>query len=283
MPGLVVEELKPDCRELMLDDPKRVARARRTLGSMSDFMKHLKQPVARRANLEDDCTGHFFEQRFYSGALLTEEALIAAMAYVDLNPVRAELAERIGEIRDTSICDRLQENSVEALEDYLRPVLSGLDRRPAAPDVSPSVVAVVGSPVAGSTATPDPRETAAGRQPDGDGGGPGPEHRCDAGTEEAEAEPTATSPAREPGPADRRGRTAEETAPPPHVGAVHRTRPPHGRGGDSACRQHPRPGQAVAGADEGSLQAATRLRQRIRAAVVDHRPGPPASGDPLPA
>ena len=42
-------------------------------------MKHLKQPVARRANLEDDCTGHFFEQRFYSGALLTGETLIAAM------------------------------------------------------------------------------------------------------------------------------------------------------------------------------------------------------------
>ena len=78
--GAVVEELKPERRELLLDDPKRVARARRTLGSMSDFMKHLKQPIARRANLEDDCTGHFFEQRFYSGALLTEEVLIAAMA-----------------------------------------------------------------------------------------------------------------------------------------------------------------------------------------------------------
>ena len=125
--GAVVEELKPERRELLLDDPKRVARGRRTLGSMSDFMKHLKQPIARRANLEDDCTGHFFEQRFYSGALLTEEALIAAMAYVDLNPVRAELAERIEGIRDTSICERLLENSVEALEDYLRPVLSGLD------------------------------------------------------------------------------------------------------------------------------------------------------------
>ena len=73
------------------------------------------------ANLEDDRTGHFFEQRFYSGALLTEEALIAAMAYVDLNPVRAKLANRIEEIRDTSIGERLQVNSAEALADYLRP------------------------------------------------------------------------------------------------------------------------------------------------------------------
>ncbi|MCE2461426.1 MAG: hypothetical protein J4F38_11680, partial [Pseudomonadales bacterium] len=36
--GAVVEELKPERRELLLDDPKRVARARCTLGSMSDFM-----------------------------------------------------------------------------------------------------------------------------------------------------------------------------------------------------------------------------------------------------
>ncbi|MDE0191409.1 MAG: hypothetical protein OXQ90_08630, partial [Gammaproteobacteria bacterium] len=63
--GEVVEALKPERRELILDDPGRVARARVTLGSMSHFMKHLKQPIARRANLEDDCTGHFFEQRFY--------------------------------------------------------------------------------------------------------------------------------------------------------------------------------------------------------------------------
>ena len=67
--GVVVEALKPERRELLLDDPGRVARARGTLGSMSHFMKHLKQPVARCANLEDGCTGHFFEQRFYSGAL----------------------------------------------------------------------------------------------------------------------------------------------------------------------------------------------------------------------
>ena len=140
--GEVVEALKPERRELILDNADRVARARVTLGSMSHFMKHLKQPIARRANLEDDCTGHFFEQRFYSGALLTEEALIAAMAYVDLNPVRAELAGRIEEIRDTSIHERLQVNSAEALADYLRPVMSGLDGW--APPAESSPVAVVG-------------------------------------------------------------------------------------------------------------------------------------------
>ena len=125
--GQIVEARKPELRELMLGDEERVACARGTLGSMSGFMKHLKQPIARRANVEDDCLGHFFEQRFYSGALLTEEALIAAMAYVDLNPIRAELAERIEAIEHTSIAERLQENSAEALAAYLRPVVSGLD------------------------------------------------------------------------------------------------------------------------------------------------------------
>ena len=213
--GAVAPELKPERRELMLGDPDRLDRARRTLGSMSDFMKHLKQPIARRANLEDDCTGHFFEQRFYSGALLTEEALVAAMAYVDLNPVRAELAKRIEDIRDTSIRDRLLENSAEALEDYLRPVLSGIDGRPT--DVPPGVVTVAGPAVAAPTEAPAPPE-ATPEPPDGGVEGPDPEHPGDADTEAgdaADAETAGTSPESDPAPADVRGRRAR--LPRPHV------------------------------------------------------------------
>ena len=204
--GAVAAELKPERRELMLGDPDRVARARRTLGSMSDFMKHLKQPIARRANLEDDRTGHFFEQRFYSGALLTEEALIAAMAYVDLNPVRAELAERIEAIRDTSIADRLQVNSAEALAAYLRPVLSGLDGRLREPGASPSVLAVVGSSAAAPAETPVPQEDASEHPPDGVVEAPDPEHPSAAEAEAADSTPAEPPPEREPGPPDRRER-----------------------------------------------------------------------------
>ena len=117
---------KADRRELLLNDPERLERARRTLGSLSSFMKHLKQPIARRANLEDDCEGHFFEQRFYSGALLSEEAIIAAAAYVDLNPVRAKLAGRLDEYEEVSIAERIRENDPARLNDYLRPIASGL-------------------------------------------------------------------------------------------------------------------------------------------------------------
>ena len=65
--GKVVEERKPEARELLLGDPERLFRARRTLGSLSGFMKHLKQPIARRANEESGTKGHFHEQRFHSG------------------------------------------------------------------------------------------------------------------------------------------------------------------------------------------------------------------------
>ena len=121
--GVVVQARKPELRELMLGDSNRIVRARRTLGSLSDFLKHLKQPIARRANLEDDCTGRFFEQRCYSGALVSEDALAASMTYVDLSPVRAELAARIEKIQDSPLHARLRVNSAEALAHYLRPVL----------------------------------------------------------------------------------------------------------------------------------------------------------------
>ena len=196
--GEVVQALKPERRELMLGDADRVARARRTLGSMSDFMKHLKQPIARRANIEDDRTGHFFEQRFYSGALLTGEALIAAMAYVDLNPVRANLAKRIEQIRDTSIRERLQVNSAEALADYLRPVLSGLDARAPVTDPSPGAFATVESQTDGAPATLDLDGGESCSPPEGIGEEAANEHACQIQAEAPEAESAAASAEPEP-------------------------------------------------------------------------------------
>lgn len=80
---------------------------RQRLGSLSWFMKCLNEPIARRANAEDGCNGHFWEARFHSQALRTKAALVSAMAYVDLNPVRAGVAPTPESSEYTSIAARL--------------------------------------------------------------------------------------------------------------------------------------------------------------------------------
>ena len=64
------------------------------LSSPSWLLSLVKQEIAHRANLEDGCTGHFWESRFTSAALLDATVTLACMVYVDLNPVRAGLARQ---------------------------------------------------------------------------------------------------------------------------------------------------------------------------------------------
>lgn len=81
---------------------------RERLWSLSWFMKELNFEIACQANKEDQCKGHFWESRFKSQALLDEQALAAAMTYVDLNPLRAGIAETPETSDYTSIKARVE-------------------------------------------------------------------------------------------------------------------------------------------------------------------------------
>ncbi|MDB5390738.1 MAG: hypothetical protein JWM11_6384 [Planctomycetaceae bacterium] len=71
------------------------------------FMNSLKEPIARRANKDDKCTGAFWEGRFRSVAILDEASLLATCAYIDLNPVAAGIAATPEKSPYTSIKSRV--------------------------------------------------------------------------------------------------------------------------------------------------------------------------------
>jgi hypothetical protein len=137
-----------------LHDPEKMAELRRRLSHISWFMRFLCQPLAVRANREDEVTGHFFERRFGCDRLLDESAVLACSLYVDLNWIRAGKADTPEQSEFTSAYQRIQArwarnqqvlrgqtrvDDRELLDAWLAPISlnegpGGVDSAPTAPD-----------------------------------------------------------------------------------------------------------------------------------------------------
>ena len=88
--------------------PARCKQLRSRLSDISWWMRALAEPIARRSNIEDKCTGRFWEGRFKCQKLADETAILACSAYVDLNPVRAGVAEAPEKSQYTSVYERVE-------------------------------------------------------------------------------------------------------------------------------------------------------------------------------
>lgn len=103
----VPDELPDEVVAAVVRDRRQVQIYRQRLGSLSWFMKSLKEPLARMANAEDGVTGTFFESRFRSPRVLDLAGLLTCMTYIDLNPIHAGLAESLEDSLYTSVRLRL--------------------------------------------------------------------------------------------------------------------------------------------------------------------------------
>ncbi len=115
-------------RKAIIGNAERLAVIRSRLGNLSWLMKCLVEPIARRANTEDACKGRFWEGRFKAQVLKDEKALYAAMAYVDLNPIRAGISKRIEDQNYTSARERIKQarKDPRILEQVLQPITGSI-------------------------------------------------------------------------------------------------------------------------------------------------------------
>jgi hypothetical protein len=131
----------------------RIETLRQRLANVSWFNAQLNEHLARRANKEDGVKGRFWEGRFKCRRLLGEEAILAAMAYVDLQLVRANQADSPESSPFTSGFERIHAYQARKNLDALNTLLE------VAP---PSSQTASEPPSAPETTLPSPPPAAAG-------------------------------------------------------------------------------------------------------------------------
>ena len=94
---------------MIINNPTRLAQIRERLSDVSWWMRCAAENIARRANKDDGVSGRFWQGRYRAQLLLDEASLLACAAYVDLNPIRAAMADRPENSDFTGAKDRIDD------------------------------------------------------------------------------------------------------------------------------------------------------------------------------
>lgn len=94
---------------MITNNPRTVAELRNRLSNFSWWMRLTCQKIAQQANREDDCTGRFWEGRYKAQLLLDDAAILACAIYVDLNPIRAAMAQSLEDSHFTGAKARIDD------------------------------------------------------------------------------------------------------------------------------------------------------------------------------
>ena len=106
------------------NNAEQLAEIRSRLSDISWWMRLLSQNIAQRSNRDESETGRFWQGRFKAVRIIDEISLLACAAYVDLNPIRAAMAETLEGSDFTSIQKRLEDlkNPSARAAGFLSPV-----------------------------------------------------------------------------------------------------------------------------------------------------------------
>jgi hypothetical protein len=124
--GNPLEPTEPELDKIR-NSASELAKIRTRLSDVSWWMRILCQRIGTRANREDKEIGKFFQGRFKAVRLLDEEAILACAVYVDLNPIRAAIAESIENSHFTSGRVRFESaktvtSSEDSVDGFLAPI-----------------------------------------------------------------------------------------------------------------------------------------------------------------